>query len=281
MGRKISRSKERNSMTYRYVNTGTWNDPWFEALSPNAKFLFLYLFTNDHTNQAGIMQLSVKRIAYDTGISQENINTCLGELTDKVLCRDSWLWVKNFFKYQGMNASFTVSAIRCASSSPFFSEWCEHYNINPADYKKKEPKKNITEQSRAEQEVSPPPRGGVNTVATPSPNIQDTHTTPPVSPFAKTTNDVPSDFLKLSYALGKPQVSRQELIIWQELKSLTPPCRFEDVEKARKAKAKNNLSYLKNVVCECRDERIKSENDPNRPKTNKEWREEFEAMARR
>lgn len=109
----------------------------------------------------------------------------------------------------------------------------------------------------------------------------DSSSTAPVSPFAKTTNDIPEDFLNLSGALGKPQVSQQEMIIWQELKSLNPPCLIQDVESARLKKSKNNLFYLKNVVCECRDERIREEHNPNRPKTNKELLDEFAEMAKR
>jgi phage replication O-like protein O len=112
-----------------------------------------------------------------------------------------------------------------------------------------------------------------------SPSEKDHGSNQLISPAIKTSVSDYSNRSVLAKALGKLEVSEAELVIWQALEGLN--CKIEDVESARTAKGKNNLSYLKNIVCEFRDERIRKMNDPNRPKTNKEWREEFEAMAKR
>jgi phage replication O-like protein O len=91
----------------------------------------------------------------------------------------------------------------------------------------------------------------------PSPEPQNS----PISPEAKTSIESSSDRCALAKALGKLLVTDAEMIIWQALKKLDPPCIIADVEKARKRFNKNNLAYLQNMVCEERDKRKASDYD--------------------
>lgn len=73
---------------------------------------------------------------------------------------------------------------------------------------------------------------------------------------AKTSTGDQSDRNDLAEALGKLQVGDTEVVLWQALKALPEPCTLEDVKEARTRKRKNHLSFLKDCICECRDERL-------------------------
>lgn len=104
-------------MAYRQFSTGTWQDPWFEKLSLKARMLFIYLWTNDVCNQAGIYQISKRRIEFEIGFK---LDDSINELAPKVLWFDDIevIWVKNFFRWQCQNPKFAFSAVRCLSSIP-------------------------------------------------------------------------------------------------------------------------------------------------------------------
>jgi len=104
-------------MTFRKIETLTWTDPWFEKLSPQAKLLFVYLWTNTSTNQAGMYEISLKRIKFESGIDFEKFYP---ELQEKIVWfeKESVIWVKNFFKYQCQNYKFAVAALSAISKLP-------------------------------------------------------------------------------------------------------------------------------------------------------------------
>ncbi len=68
---------------------------------------------------------------------------------------------------------------------------------------------------------------------------------------------------ELLKALGKIQVSPEEIMIAEQLIAIG--CNYDDIAAARKLKGKNSLQYLKNVVCECRDQRKTMENTDDIP----------------
>lgn len=97
-------------MTFRKIDTETWKDPWFEKLSLHARLLFIYLWTNNSTNQAGMYEISLKRIKFESGI---DFNKVYPELKEKVVWfeKESVIWVKNFFRYQCQNEKFALAAL--------------------------------------------------------------------------------------------------------------------------------------------------------------------------
>jgi len=105
-------------MTYRKFDTCTWIDPWFEKLSTHAKLAFVYLWTNDHCNQAGIYTISAERIEFDLGYKLQTVEE---ELQKKVewFSSEYTVWVKNFFRHQCQNYSFAVSAINSIKCDSF------------------------------------------------------------------------------------------------------------------------------------------------------------------
>ena len=64
--------------TFRKIHTEFWNDPKVvEEMTPEDKYFFLYLLTNDNTTQIGIYQITKKQMAFDMGYSPETINSLL------------------------------------------------------------------------------------------------------------------------------------------------------------------------------------------------------------
>jgi len=86
----------------RYINTAFWSDPWVESLDPIAKLLFLYLLTNEHTNIAGVYELSIRKMAFESGIEEDKIVELVGEfeIKGKIKYLDGWVILKNFSKHQ-------------------------------------------------------------------------------------------------------------------------------------------------------------------------------------
>lgn len=80
---------------------------------------------------------------------------------------------------------------------------------------------------------------------------------PPIPPGIETSlgEDAAADREALMRALGKLQISDEDLIVWQALKKAL--CTLSDVEAARKRRKKNRLSWLQDSVCEERDARTK------------------------
>lgn len=105
-------------MAYRKFDTGTWQDPWYESLSKDGKLLFLYLWTNETCNAAGMYRITKKRIYFDCGV---DIDKTYDELKQKVLWnpQESIVWIKNFFKHQRQNEKFSQSATKAIFGLPY------------------------------------------------------------------------------------------------------------------------------------------------------------------
>jgi hypothetical protein len=97
----------------RMVNTKFWDDSYIIKIDPIEKLLFLYFLTNPLTNISGIYEISLRRIAFDTGIDSEMVLKILNRLEadKKAIYRDGWLWLVNFVKNQNLNPS-VISGIK-------------------------------------------------------------------------------------------------------------------------------------------------------------------------
>jgi hypothetical protein len=109
----------------RSVNTHFWDDTFVIQLDPIEKLLFLYFLTNPLANISGAYEISLRRVAFDTGIDQEMILKILHrfEAADKIIYRDGWLFIVNFIKNQSLNpkivAGIQIAAKRCP-------DWIKH-----------------------------------------------------------------------------------------------------------------------------------------------------------
>lgn len=84
----------------RYVNTKFWSDSFISELNPLDRYLFLYFLTNEHTNIAGVYELPLKTISFETGIELDMLKKMLKRLTGKIEYVDGWVCIKNFQKHQ-------------------------------------------------------------------------------------------------------------------------------------------------------------------------------------
>mgnify|MGYP001590121599 FL=1 len=91
----------------RYINTKFWSDNWVkEKLNPLDRYLFLYFLTNEHTNIAGIYEIPLSTIAFETGIDKEELQReMLKRLEPKVFYVDGWVCVVNFERHQAIRGN--------------------------------------------------------------------------------------------------------------------------------------------------------------------------------
>jgi hypothetical protein len=179
-------------MAYRQISTATWQDPWFEQLSPKAKLLFLYLWTNDVCNQAGLFQISQRRIEFEVGF---RIDDVIAELKAKVewFPVENIVWVKNFFKWQCCNSSFVRAAVAGLGNIPksivekfitHNSELLKKHGVDTEAMLDSHGAGTVSPPSPQGADILPPPSPlGVDTVAS-SVTVTETETviTPPIVP---------------------------------------------------------------------------------------------------
>lgn len=126
-------------MAYRKFDTGTWQDPWFEALeNPLAKLAFIYLWTNEICNPAGIYEISQKRILFELGYG---IDTIYPDIKDRIIWYPdrNIIWVKRFFRRQSQNYKFALAALNSISTDKFKLSLFIRYNQKLLEsYKTKE-----------------------------------------------------------------------------------------------------------------------------------------------
>jgi hypothetical protein len=86
----------------RYINTKFWDDNYILELDPTEKLLFLYCLTNPLTSICGIYEISIKRIAFDTGIDKDMLIKLFDRFTkdNKIKYANGWIGIKNFIKHQ-------------------------------------------------------------------------------------------------------------------------------------------------------------------------------------
>lgn len=89
------------------LDTKMWSDPWFEGLKPNAKLLFIYLWSSPHKNLPCLYEISKKTMAHETGLSLKEIKKLLPELNPKVVYyeQDHIIWVVNSVRRQFLKST--------------------------------------------------------------------------------------------------------------------------------------------------------------------------------
>jgi hypothetical protein len=90
---------------YRKIHVSFWADPFVMDLTPDQKFFYLYLLTNDKTKQCGIYELPVKQISFDTGFSEEQVKKLINHFVaaNKIKYSANFreIALKNWNRYNG------------------------------------------------------------------------------------------------------------------------------------------------------------------------------------
>lgn len=91
---------------YRQIHVQIWKDQWFLDLPADFKLLFIYLFSNERTSVAGIYDLALRVIEFETGLDVETIQAGFREFAraGKVYYEDGLVWVVNLRKYNATNS---------------------------------------------------------------------------------------------------------------------------------------------------------------------------------
>lgn len=96
----------------RSINTSFWSDEWVEMRDPIEKLLYLYLLTNQQTNIAGIYEVSLKRMAFETGLDRDTVSNILNRFQEagKIKIVDSYIIICNWLDNQAMNTNMKKGA---------------------------------------------------------------------------------------------------------------------------------------------------------------------------
>jgi hypothetical protein len=93
----------------RYIDTHFWDDSFIESLRPYERYLFMYFLTNPHTNICGIYELSLKKIAAESALTEDRVKEIMKQFEDarKIFYIDGWVYIKNFIRHQSKNPNVT------------------------------------------------------------------------------------------------------------------------------------------------------------------------------
>lgn len=127
--------------TYRTIRMDFWNDPYVEGMEPQDKLLYVYLFSSPHTNNLGVLTVSRRKIAFETGLTEEGVAAGLAvlERDGKVLIDGGAIWVCNFVRHQCTTSPKLLLSLRAlfptVSSGVIRRAICDRYPhiFAPAD----------------------------------------------------------------------------------------------------------------------------------------------------
>ena len=87
-------------MKTRIIQTRFWDDEFISDCSLYTQHLYIYLLTSQYINICGIFQLPVKKILYETKLTEKQFEIAEQELSqaDKVYFFKGWVFVKNAMK---------------------------------------------------------------------------------------------------------------------------------------------------------------------------------------
>jgi DnaD/phage-associated family protein len=105
-------------MPQRNFDDAFWGDDFVQSLEPESKLLFAYLWTNKSCNAAGLYQITIKSITFETGLPQEQLKSIFLTLESKVKWypEQNIVWVKNFVKHQAKSPQFLIAVAKCLNS---------------------------------------------------------------------------------------------------------------------------------------------------------------------
>ena len=99
--------------TQRYISTSFWTDKWIRSLDPSERYLYMYLLTNPQTNIAGVYQITIDRIAFDTGYDERTLLPMLDRFAKAgkaYFFLDEWVVLPSWPKHQKADKKATIKS---------------------------------------------------------------------------------------------------------------------------------------------------------------------------
>ena len=107
---------------YRQVDTQLWIDDKFTNISPQARLLFLWMFTSPSSSSSGLSLFNDEVCQRETGLSDRELHACMKELKKghrtKYDDKYNVLWVVNQFKHTPKSPKIIESVLREVESLP-------------------------------------------------------------------------------------------------------------------------------------------------------------------
>lgn len=152
---------------YRSIQTSFWSDAKVvDDFSPEDRYFYLYLLTNEKSNQLGCYELSIKQMCRDTGYNEETIKKLIVRFQEilKVIYYDfetKEIFIKNWYKYNWLNSENTkkcidkeFSLIKSEFLIDLISPLYTPYQPLPSNKKKKKKKNNNKKNNKKKENVS-------------------------------------------------------------------------------------------------------------------------------
>lgn len=140
---------------YRSIQTTFWSDSKvIDDFTPEDRYFYLYLLTNEKSNQLGCYELSIKQMCRDTGYNEETIKKLVDRFENnfEVINYDyktKEIFLKNWHKYNWLNSENTKKCVnkefdlvKSSVLKDLISPLYAPYIPLPSNKKKKKKKKN-------------------------------------------------------------------------------------------------------------------------------------------
>ena len=102
---------------YRSIQTTFWSDSKvIDEFTPEDRYFYLYLLTNEKSNQLGCYELSIKQICRDTGYNEETIKKLLARFENELKLinydfKTKEIFLKNWYKYNWLESENTKKCV--------------------------------------------------------------------------------------------------------------------------------------------------------------------------
>lgn len=117
---------------FRKIHVQFWGDSYIQSLTPEQKFFFLYLLTNERTRQCGIYEITPRQISFDTGYTVETVLHLIDFFTESgkiVFSREtSEMAIKNWDRYNSSRSPDIKALVNkelASIKNPKLIEWLQ------------------------------------------------------------------------------------------------------------------------------------------------------------
>ena len=145
---------------FRKISVTFWSDSFVGELTPEQKYFYLYLMTNDKTTQCGIYETSIRKMSFDTGYNQETVLKLISFFEEQNKIRFSKdtneIALLNWVKY---NDSTSPKVTACVDKellkvkNRVLIEYLYSMDTHPQEEEEKEKEKEYQEEEEKEEEA--------------------------------------------------------------------------------------------------------------------------------